>query len=788
MIRVAFGSVPKDGGTFTLYRNLRPELLRHGIDLRCVSAGRDQAEITEPPFIDDGCVQLAAGTRNLKQQAMAFAEWCEDSAVDIVIGVNSPAILSALPHLPEKIRVLSRCANGFDEGYRMALMGRERIARFIALVPRLRDALTGRYGIDPGRVDLIPNGTSAARFAAAAARARGTGGTLSLGFLGRLEHRQKGVMHLPPILDRLDALGVRYRLDIAGKGKHEPDLRAALGSRTADGRVRFAGALLPGGIPEFLARTDLFLFPSHFEGCPNALLEAMMAGAVPVSWRLHGITDYLLEDGRTGLLCNTGDTEAAASAIAALAGDRARLAGMSRAGAAAARKRFSHTACAAAYKALIEKVLAEAPPAWTPVPWHRFEPDPMFRQRWVAQLLPERPYKALRSMAARLQGRGRAAAAPAAGAAKTAARAQATMRVHQIINSIDLKRGGAERMARLLHGELRKAGADARLVALEACEIGGLDCAVSLGLASPYDPRALLRLGAYARGIAPGDIVHVHLFPASAHAAMLAQAGRLRGRLVFTEHSTSNRRRGHALGGLIDDRVYRAFEKVIAVSGSVEAELLAARPWLAGRTTVIENGCPLAFGRLPQRPAGPRPLRIVSAGRLTPAKNYATALRAVARLGPAAWRYSIAGEGAERAALERQIAELGIEDRVDLMGHVDDVPALLEAADIFLIPSAWEGFGLAAVEAMNAGLPVVASDVPGLRETVGRDGAAALLVPPSDAAGIAAALQRLADDPAMRRRMGAAGFEAAKKYDIARFAAAHRTLYQSLEARPVHVA
>ena len=74
------------------------------------------------------------------------------------------------------------------------------------------------------------------------------------------------------------------------------------------GRVEFVGPIGPADVPGFLAETDVFAFTSHFEGCPNALLEAMMAGAVPVSWRLPGITDFLIDHGRTGFLCDVGDT------------------------------------------------------------------------------------------------------------------------------------------------------------------------------------------------------------------------------------------------------------------------------------------------------------------------------------------------------------------------------------------------------------------------------------------------------------------------------------------------
>ena len=144
-IRVALGAVPKDGGTFTFYRNLRPAIKAYGIDLRCVTVGRREAELWEPGYADDGCVLLAPKTRSIKKQAQAFVAWCEEESIDIVIGLNSEAILSALPHLPEHIRVMSRCANAFDHGYRITLSCEPRLARIVAITPRLQKDLVESY-------------------------------------------------------------------------------------------------------------------------------------------------------------------------------------------------------------------------------------------------------------------------------------------------------------------------------------------------------------------------------------------------------------------------------------------------------------------------------------------------------------------------------------------------------------------------------------------------------------------------------------------------------------------
>jgi glycosyltransferase involved in cell wall biosynthesis len=382
VFRVAFGSVPKDGGTFTFYRNLRLALRAHGVDLRCVSVGRDEARLWEDGYADAGCTLLAPRAIGLKAQARAFADWCEAEEIDIVMGINSGGILSSFPHLPARIRVMARCANAFDQGYRVTMAGRDRLARIVALSPRLRDDLVRDYGADPGILRLIPNGIDPARFDAAAAHPDRVAARLELGFLGRLEHGQKGVLHLPAIVDALLARGVDFRLRIAGKGRHGDQLRRALAGAEAAGQVEFVGALGPDDIPDFLAQTDVFVFTSRFEGMPNALLEAMMAGAVPVCFNIAGITDFMIQEGRTGHLVAQEDAAGFADAVAGLAADRTRLATLHKAVALDARARFSNAIAAASYAALFTEIMAEAPPHWVPKPWADFVPDANFPQTW----------------------------------------------------------------------------------------------------------------------------------------------------------------------------------------------------------------------------------------------------------------------------------------------------------------------------------------------------------------------------------------------------------------------
>ena len=177
--------------------------------------------------------------------------------------------------------------------------------------------------------------------------------------------------------------------------------------------------------------------------------------------------------------------------------------------------------------------------------------------------------------------------------------------------------------------------------------------------------------------------------------------------------------------------------------------------------TVVPFGVDLARFR-PAVRNGSRPDDIVvgAAVRLSPEKGLDTLLRAVAELVRQGLpiRVVLAGDGPRRRPLEGQARRLGIAGRIDFRGEVahDQIPAVLSELDIFAMPSRAEGFGVAALEAQAMELPVVASRVHGIPDVV-VDGETGLLVPPGNVEALAAAIERLARDAGLRRKMGRAG-------------------------------
>ena len=224
------------------------------------------------------------------------------------------------------------------------------------------------------------------------------------------------------------------------------------------------------------------------------------------------------------------------------------------------------------------------------------------------------------------------------------------------------------------------------------------------------------------------------------------------------------------------DRLMRPVTSAtICVSETERTAGLAARTCRAAGTVVIPNA--VDVDAAPRAALEGDPPRIVTVGRLAAPKDALTLLRALATLGPLPFSARLVGDGPDRPAVEAEIRSLGLGDRVEPAGSRADVPALLAGADVFVLSSRSEGAPFSILEAMAAGLPVVATDVGGVRELVA-DGETGLLVPAGDPARLAEALRRLLEDPALRRRLGAAGHARAReRFDLRALRDAHLELY-----------
>jgi glycosyltransferase involved in cell wall biosynthesis len=231
---------------------------------------------------------------------------------------------------------------------------------------------------------------------------------------------------------------------------------------------------------------------------------------------------------------------------------------------------------------------------------------------------------------------------------------------------------------------------------------------------------------------------------------------------------------------------------LVAVSEATADDLRATLRLPAEDVKVVHNGIPFRAGaRTKVRDElglSEGELLLVAVGNLYPVKGHAVLLRALAALrrsGAVAdvpWRLALAGRGEEEPKLRALARDEGIADQVTLLGYREDVPDILAAADLFVMPSLSEGLPLALVEAMAAGLPVVVSEVGGVPE-VAEAGKEAILVSPGDPAPLAEALARLMGDADTRAAMGAAARERAHRdFSVSTMCEAYERLYRGATA------
>jgi glycosyltransferase involved in cell wall biosynthesis len=231
------------------------------------------------------------------------------------------------------------------------------------------------------------------------------------------------------------------------------------------------------------------------------------------------------------------------------------------------------------------------------------------------------------------------------------------------------------------------------------------------------------------------------------------------------------------------ERLVKAVTTVtICVAESERASGLAARSCEEETTVVIHNGVDPSAAPSRRRLDGGSP-RIVSVGRLQEPKDPLTLVRALGSLRGGSFAAVIVGDGPDRPAVAAEVERLGLGHAAQLAGERHDIADLLVAADIFVLSTRSEGLPLSILEAMSAGLPVVASRVGGIPELV-VDGETGLLVPPGDPSSLATAIERLMEEPALRDRLGAAGRARVEElFDLGRCRREHLELYRRELAR-----
>ncbi len=363
------------------------------------------------------------------------------------------------------------------------------------------------------------------------------------------------------------------------------------------------------------------------------------------------------------------------------------------------------------------------------------------------------------------------------------------MRILQVIPTITT--GGAERMLANLTRHLRAAGHTVGVVSLwdpdgmsveEELRAQGVDLYL-LGKRGGFDARMIPRFARTMSRFAP-DVLHTHLYVLK---YVLPAVMLRRRRVVHTVHNLADREGGR--GDVIVQQVaFRMGVVPVAIGDEIAKSIQRLYRVPARRT--IPNGIPVADYAPP--PGAREEFResvgipaeapvFVTVGRFFEQKNHVALIAAFAseRLRSMGSHLLLAGDGELRGELEGLVRQRGVAGRVHFLGKRGDVPRVLAAADVFVLPSLWEGHPLSVMEAMAAGKPVIATTVGSVPELV--TPGTGLLVRPGDVAALEAAMFEIASDPGRARAAGAEALLAARaRFDASVMARAYDDLYHEV--------
>lgn len=291
------------------------------------------------------------------------------------------------------------------------------------------------------------------------------------------------------------------------------------------------------------------------------------------------------------------------------------------------------------------------------------------------------------------------------------------MKVAHIISS--LTTGGAETLVAELSKIYSKKGIETIVISI--LDIKGIPYntlkkfnikIIELGYKNVLNPKIALDIYKYTKDC---DFVHTHTTYAQLYSAFFLP----KKKLITTEHSTNNRRRNKKIFKIIDYFMYKKYKKIICISEAVKESL---NNWLKStkeKSIIVNNGINLEKYENAKKikksdfKIKEEDIMLVNVARFSEAKNHLKLIEAMQYTKKDIHLFLI-GDGELKDEIKKKINELNLNNRVHFLGLRDDVERILKTADIFILTSIYEGFGLAAIEARAAGLPIIISDVPGL--------------------------------------------------------------------------
>jgi len=363
--------------------------------------------------------------------------------------------------------------------------------------------------------------------------------------------------------------------------------------------------------------------------------------------------------------------------------------------------------------------------------------------------------------------------------------AQNPLKILHIIDS--LAPGGAERllaeMVPRLNGETVKVDVllldDTPHPFLEDLRTHNKVKIYTFGKHSIYNPIFIFKIAPFLKNY---DFVHVHLFPALYWTALAKILFFSKTKLLYTEHSTTNKRRRYLLSIWTDRFIYRRYCKIVTISNEVKVALIRHLKMKGSGFVTIANGVDLEKINQAQptdrtKFADEATKIIIQVSRFTPQKDQETLIRAIPFIEKPI-KLLLVGQGFLMEEMKELVDSLDLNGQVFFLGVRTDVPNLIKMADVAVLSSHYEGLSLSGLEAMASGTPLVASNVPGLSNLVFGAGVLFNLREETD---LATKINRLLKDNEYYTQISKSCMARAKKYSIERMVKNHLKLYKHLD-------
>jgi glycosyltransferase involved in cell wall biosynthesis len=360
------------------------------------------------------------------------------------------------------------------------------------------------------------------------------------------------------------------------------------------------------------------------------------------------------------------------------------------------------------------------------------------------------------------------------------------MKILHITNTFS--EGGLETFLFTLLPALKNNGHDITLLVLDknkakrAQEIAQQGISMYIGKYNNVrDPRNIFLIRAFIRR-GKYNIVHAHLFPTQYFVAIANILNRQRTTIVTTEHGTYNKRRRYKFLKKVERFIYNQYVKTICISKGVKTSL---DKWvsLPSKSSIIYNGVDISKFRKAKPYSKtdlglPENTKIVTMiARFFEAKDHKTVVRALPHLRKEV-HILFCGSGEQGINECKQLAEnLNVASRVHFLGNRTDVERIIKSSDVGILSSFYEGFGLAILEAMAAGIPAIASDVEGVEEIVKGHG---ILFPVGDYRQLATEIMHLLENRIYYAEIAQKGYARSLEFGQEQFIKKHLALYQEL--------